>query len=423
MRSSAWTVAATAGATAATAAVGSRLQLSLHFSPPLNNIHSNRPSSSTHQNTNFQPPDRRSESHSRTPAGPMLVPVIFVMKDKHVHFEEPVANPQPQQPHQSNSLPKTGGECSATQWCDVRRDHKGRKVIVAHKSPCYGNGPAANGGDGKGGTEDVKKGANGNGNGDKAKEGEKKGDDKKGDVKADGAGNGGGENGGGDEKFSARLAALRSIHPLTPSQKPHELTPEEDEKLIALKAENKSWKEIVAEMGKPKGVLTQRWKVIDPAKADGDGDAAAKTGGGNGDKKNGNSGDKKEDDKSAAAAEEKKDEEPKKMTKAEKKAAKAAAAKAEAEEAKAMEQAKSSPPSLRSAGKAGSKARSKADDSEDGWLTLQEDSKWAFMELQLLAELLARYGFLWELVAAKFYDITGRRVYGYEVREKFGFPA
>ena len=71
------------------------------------------------------------------------------------------------------------------QWCEVRRDFKGRKIIVAHKAPCYGNEPSAYGGDGKGGTEDVKKGANGGGNGAGKKDEEKKeeGGDKGGDEK------------------------------------------------------------------------------------------------------------------------------------------------------------------------------------------------------------------------------------------------
>ena len=91
------------------------------------------------------------------------------------------------------------------QLCDVRRDYKGRKIIVAHKGPCYGNGPNANGG-GKGGTEDVKKGSNGNGNGGGgAKNGEKKEE-----AKAKGGDGGSGVEkkeggGGGDEKVRASL--------------------------------------------------------------------------------------------------------------------------------------------------------------------------------------------------------------------------
>lgn len=76
------------------------------------------------------------------------------------------------------------------QWCDIRRDYKGRKIIVAHKAPCYGNAPATANGGGKGGTEDVKKGSNGNG-----KEGAKA-EEKKDEMKAEGK-NAGEKNGGG----------------------------------------------------------------------------------------------------------------------------------------------------------------------------------------------------------------------------------
>lgn len=121
----------------------------------------------------------------------MLIPTIICAVDKRVRFEESAADNPPKQ-----SLQRQVSSCLEPQWCDVRRDFKGRKIIVAHKGPCYGNGSNANGG-GKGGTEDVKKGSNGKndcGNG-----GFKNGE-KEGDAKADGGGadrNGGG---GGDEK-------------------------------------------------------------------------------------------------------------------------------------------------------------------------------------------------------------------------------
>ncbi|KAG8625796.1 hypothetical protein KVT40_006197 [Elsinoe batatas] len=45
-------------------------------------------------------------------------------------------------------------------------------------------------------------------------------------------------------------------------------TPEQDAKLIELKAANKSWKDIATEMSKPRASLTARWKEINPATTD-----------------------------------------------------------------------------------------------------------------------------------------------------------
>lgn len=122
----------------------------------------------------------------------MLIPTIIFV-DKRVRFEEPATDPRPPQTPQQASRQRVSN-CIQPQWCDVRRDYKGRKIIVAHKSPCYGNGPNADGG-GKGGTEDVKKVSKENGNG----KGGDKGGEKKDDAKAEGGENGG-KNGGGDGK-------------------------------------------------------------------------------------------------------------------------------------------------------------------------------------------------------------------------------
>jgi hypothetical protein len=54
------------------------------------------------------------------------------------------------------------------------------------------------------------------------------------------------------------------------------------------------------------------------------------------------------------------------------------------------------------------------------WLTLQEDDIFSFGELQCLSELIAKdMNQGWQRVAAKFYDLTGRRVHPDDVREKF----
>jgi len=54
------------------------------------------------------------------------------------------------------------------------------------------------------------------------------------------------------------------------------------------------------------------------------------------------------------------------------------------------------------------------------WLTLQEDDIFSFGELQCLSELIAKdMNQGWQRVAAKFFDLTGRRVHPDDVREKF----
>ena len=198
-------------------------------------------------------------------------------------------------------------------------------------------------------------------------------------------------------------------------QKPHELTPEEDEKLKELKAKTPivPWKDIAAEMGKPQNVLREHWKVINPDKAGGDGGDKNGEGGGDGKKKNGgNGGEKKED---AKPADEKKDEEPKKLTKAQKRAAKQEGNTKQQEAAKAEEKTASKP-----ASKSGSKTGSEARFTMNEWVTLQEDDLFSFGELQLLSELIAQYDTgRWQMVASRFFDKTGRRVHADDVRDKF----
>jgi hypothetical protein len=54
------------------------------------------------------------------------------------------------------------------------------------------------------------------------------------------------------------------------------------------------------------------------------------------------------------------------------------------------------------------------------WLTLHEDDIFSFGELQCLSELIAKdMNQGWQRVAAKFFDLTGRRVHPDDVREKF----
>jgi hypothetical protein len=54
------------------------------------------------------------------------------------------------------------------------------------------------------------------------------------------------------------------------------------------------------------------------------------------------------------------------------------------------------------------------------WLTLQEDDMFSFGELQCLSELIGKdLSQSWQRVAAKFFDLTGRRIHPDDVRDKF----
>ena len=182
---------------------------------------------------------------------------------------------------------------------------------------------------------------------------------------------------------------------------------------MELKAQNKSWNDIVAEMGRPKNQLQPRFKELNAS-----GDANKKTDGGNANKKNdGGGNDKKnaaKDNKPGGGnpGEEKKDAEQPKKTKKEKKQ--------EKKEAQEQEQKKAAPATATK-----SKAGSQRENGEtkftmQEWLTLQEDDLFSFGELQLLTELVTiDQNQTWLRIAARFYDKTGRRVHPEDIREKF----
>lgn len=141
-----------------------------------------------------------------------------------------------------------------------------------------------------------------------------------------------------------------------------------------MKADGKTWKDIIAELGRSKKALQDRFKHLN---ADG-GDAGAekkdegnkkdKSGGGNG-------GDKKSERKTSA--------------------------------------------------KTPSKVPSKTGSGEarftmGEWMTLQEDDLFSFGELQCLSELIMRDEHQrWLRIASVFADKTGRRVHPDDIREKF----
>lgn len=156
-------------------------------------------------------------------------------------------------------------------------------------------------------------------------------------------------------------------------------TAEQDATLAKMKAENKSWKDIAAETGKPQWALKQRFKELNAAgNKGGDGKAAAKE-----DK------DKQNNDKEKG-----KGKQPAKTTKINGNGA------------------------GNSNGNGGGAEETRFTMAE--WRTLQEDDTFSFDELQLVAEILQDDGAQrWRRIAAKFYNVTGRRIAADDFRDKF----
>ena len=145
-----------------------------------------------------------------------------------------------------------------------------------------------------------------------------------------------------------------------------------------MKAENKSWKDIRAELGRSKHALTARFKEIKDFDG-GDGGAAKKDEGG-----------KKNDDKKDDKKDKKKD-----------------------KQEKHNKKQPAEDPS-----KVGNDGQARFTMGE--WMTLQEDDLFSFGELQCLSELIMRdESQRWLRIAAAFFDRTGRRVHPEDVREKF----
>jgi hypothetical protein len=220
-------------------------------------------------------------------------------------------------------------------------------------------------------------------------------------------------------------------------------TPEEDEKLKAMKGDGKTWAEITVEMGRHKGQLNVRWKEIKPPSSDDKGKMPAdgkggdsgkgqndkekqnggnggqgkqgkkgKKGGDNQQNQNNNNNQKKNDNKNKNHNHEKSNQDKK-----------------EAEEKTSSKTEEPKPSSNKPASnKPTSKPASNSNNADNNetrftmtdWLTLQEDDMFSFGELQCLSELIGKdLGQSWQRVAAKFFDLTGRRIHPDDVRDKF----
>ena len=158
-----------------------------------------------------------------------------------------------------------------------------------------------------------------------------------------------------------------------------------------MKAKNKTWNEIAAEVGRSKRQVQDRFKEI---KATDGGDAGAAAKKDEGGKKN-DGGKKGGDDKA-----EKKKEDKKADKKEDKKQA-----------------AERKPPSNKAPSNAGS---GQARFTMNEWMTLQEDDLFSFGELQCLSELMMRdERQRWMRIASAFFDKTGRRVHPEDIHDKF----
>lgn len=180
-------------------------------------------------------------------------------------------------------------------------------------------------------------------------------------------------------------------------------TAEEDEKLRTMKGEGKSWKEIAGEMGRAVHLLRNRWKEIggnqgggnEQSKKEGGGEKGGKEGQKGGDNNNKEQGGGKNKNKNEG-----------KDKNADKK------------DSKTKQDNNAAP---KSNGKAD--ANNTNDDTlftMDQWLTVQEDDLFSFGELKCLGELIAKDSRQnYQRVAARFFDLTGRRVHPDDVRDKF----
>ncbi|EMD01312.1 hypothetical protein BAUCODRAFT_144848 [Baudoinia panamericana UAMH 10762] len=268
--------------------------------------------------------------------------------------------------------PNIGRKTYVTYY-DVKKDKKGNKVIERHRTQ---RGSQVGEGQGK---DEQKKCCKCDGGGEKKPEGRV--------GKKEGNGDGGDSNektgsGGDDDK---------------------PFTPDEDAKIKAMKAEGRTWNQIATELGngRTKGAVSGRCKEL--SKTEGQG--LGRKPNASGERSN-----EKDNTKPAAAANKPA------MTKAEKKTAKKAAA----AEAATAATANAPPPASKPASTHGSAPGSEVRYTLSEWQTLQEDSTFSFGELQCLSEIINQdLTLTWGRVAARFYDLTGRRIHPDEIREKF----
>lgn len=223
-------------------------------------------------------------------------------------------------------------------------------------------------------------------------------------------------------------------------------TEAQDKTIIAMKGDNKIWADIVKEVGRPKHEVQARWKEINRNKGD-NGDAGKKDNGGGGgnqgehpkenkrgneqangqgqgqgkkNKKGNNQNTQQNNNNNQEKNDNKQNNNQQKNSNKQNNNKKFEKAKNQNgnqnKNDNKSKQSKQSNNQPANNGNSTNEARFTMND----WLTLQEDDIFSFGELQCLSELIAKdLNQGWQRVAAKFFDLTGRRVHPDDVREKF----
>jgi hypothetical protein len=346
-------------------------------------------------------------------------------------------------------------------YYELAEGSNGSKKLVAHKSPSQ---ITKEGGEEEAKAEAEAKPAEGEGSkkegsqkeGSKKEDAPKEGSKKEGSKKEDAPKEGSKKEGSKTEdapKEGSKKEGSKKEDAAKPEHKGDDVawTPEEDEKLKAMKGDGKTWAQISVELGRHKGQLTVRWKEIKPPGSDDKGKMPADAKGGEGDKgkndkekqgggqgkqgkkeKGKKGGDKQQNHQKKNENENKNNNDKSNQDKKESEK-KASSSKKESEKpaAEASKPA-SKPASIKPTSKPASiKPASNKPASRTGsinetrftmtdWLTLQEDDMFSFGELQCLSELIGKdLSQSWQRVAAKFFDLTGRRIHPDDVRDKF----
>jgi hypothetical protein len=326
-------------------------------------------------------------------------------------------------------------------YYELAEGSNGSKKLVAHKSPSQ---ITKEGGEaeGKAEAEAEAKPAEGEGSkkegggsrkeGSKKEEASKEGSKKEGSKKEDAPKE-------GSKKEDAPKEGSKKGDEAKVEQKGNDVawTPEEDEKLKAMKAENKSWKIIAEEMGRAQHVLKARFKEIGGAagndqgkkNADGKGQNDKEKQGGGGQGKQGKKGKKGGDNQQNNQKHDNKNNTNEKSNQEKKESEKKPSSSKKEEESNkptskpaSINKPTSKPASAKPASISNS-ANAAANETRftmTDWLTLQEDDMFSFGELQCLSELIGKdLSQSWQRVAAKFFDLTGRRIHPDDVRDKF----
>jgi hypothetical protein len=195
-------------------------------------------------------------------------------------------------------------------------------------------------------------------------------------------------------------------------------TAEQDKVLKAMKEDGKSWAQIVQEVGHSKSQCQARWKEInsaqgkkeDAGKKDGGGDGGdqAKQGGENKDGNNQNQGQGKKNKKGGNNQNHNQNHNNNQSND-----------KNDNNNKNNHQNKKGNKPTPKPSSN-NDNIPNEARFTMNDWLTLQGDDIFSFGELQCLSELIAKdMNQSWHRVAAKFFDLTGRRVHPDDVREKF----